>query len=307
MTMHTVSCESFNERLMSYLEHEVDDAARAALERHAMSCDDCGGLLADLRKLRVDSANLPVLTPSRDLWSGIAARIEAPVVPIGPGTQAGLAGAQRRLGRRAWWRAAGLAASLLVAAGVGYFAAGGPRTDGPAPAPLARGAEPVTPSAVETPASSGALAEVPARTGPAAVQTPSAARAAGAQTVASNAPAGTGTPQVPGAGADAQGVGTQGVGTQVASARLAVATLTADYDREVVRLRGLIDQRRNQLDPVTVAIIEKNLQVIDAAIAECQRAVERDPSSRYLIESLNQSLQTKLELMRTAAVLPPRT
>jgi hypothetical protein len=92
-----------------------------------------------------------------------------------------------------------------------------------------------------------------------------------------------------------------------ATAQLAVAALTADYDREVARLRRLIEERRNQLDPVTVAIIEKNLQVIDVAIAECQRAVARDPSSRFLIESLNQSLQSKVELMRTAALLPART
>jgi hypothetical protein len=74
-----------------------------------------------------------------------------------------------------------------------------------------------------------------------------------------------------------------------------------------VRLRQLIEQRRNQLDPVTVAVIEKNLQVIDTAIAECQKAIVRDPASRFLIESLNQSLQTKVELMRTAAALPART
>ena len=93
---------------------------------------------------------------------------------------------------------------------------------------------------------------------------------------------------------------------QVAADR-AYATLVADYDREIAKLRLLIEQRRNQLDPVTVAIIEKNLQVIDSAIAECKRAIARDPASRFLIESLNQSLQTKVELMRTAALLPTRT
>ena len=86
-----------------------------------------------------------------------------------------------------------------------------------------------------------------------------------------------------------------------------VARLTADYDREIARLRLLVDARRNQMDPVTVAIIEKNLQVIDTAITECKKAIARDPSSRFLIESLNQSLQTKVELMRTVALLPSRT
>jgi len=89
--------------------------------------------------------------------------------------------------------------------------------------------------------------------------------------------------------------------------QLAVATLTADYDREIARLRTLIEQRRNQLDPTTVAIIEKNLLVIDAAIADSKKAIVGDPASRFLIESLNQSLQSKVELMRTAALLPSRT
>jgi hypothetical protein len=94
---------------------------------------------------------------------------------------------------------------------------------------------------------------------------------------------------------------------EVQLAARAVAILAADYDREIVRLRTLIEQRRNQLDPVTVAIIEKNLTVIDTAIAESKRAIARDPASRFLIESLNQSLRSKVELMRTVALLPSRT
>ena len=80
MTTNSMNCELFGDQLMPYLEHEVDDATRLAVERHSVSCADCGALLADLRKLRVDAANLPLLKPSRDLWSGIAARIEAPVL-----------------------------------------------------------------------------------------------------------------------------------------------------------------------------------------------------------------------------------
>ena len=88
---------------------------------------------------------------------------------------------------------------------------------------------------------------------------------------------------------------------------LAVAKLSADYDREIARLRVLIDQRRSQLDPTTVSVIERNLAVIDTAIAESRRAIASDPSSRFLIEFLNQSLRDKVELMRTAALLPSRT
>ncbi|HEX7938027.1 MAG TPA: hypothetical protein VF483_03485, partial [Gemmatimonadaceae bacterium] len=91
------------------------------------------------------------------------------------------------------------------------------------------------------------------------------------------------------------------------SARLAVAKLAEDYDREIARLRTLVDQRRNQMDPVTVAVIEKNLTVIDAAIADSKKAIARDPASRFLIESLNASLESKVELLRIAAALPNRS
>jgi hypothetical protein len=94
---------------------------------------------------------------------------------------------------------------------------------------------------------------------------------------------------------------------EVQNAVLVVNRLAADYDREIARLQLLIDQRRNQLDPVTVAVIEKNLKVIDTAIAECKKAIAGDPASGFLIESLNQSLRSKVELMRTAALLPSRT
>jgi hypothetical protein len=270
MTQNAMSCESFNERLMPYLEHETDDATHAALERHAVTCAECGALLADLRKLRIDAANLPELAPSRDLWSGIAARIEAPVVPIGTSRQVEQ---DRRVLARRWTRGALIAASLVGAAGIGYLAAGtGSQRD---IAFVPPSAQPETlPTVVVAPES------VPgSQSGPAVANAPPSA--------APNAPAAP----------PSQG--------QVA-ARLAVATLTADYDREIARLRVLVEQRRNQLDPVTVAIIEKNLQVIDTAIVECKKAIERDPASRFLIESLNQSLQTKVELMRTAALLPIR-
>jgi hypothetical protein len=286
MTTNAINCEVFNDRLMAYLEHETDDAARVALERHALSCDDCGALLADLRQLRVDAANLPERAPSRDLWTGIAARIETPVVSIGRP-----AGAVPSPRLRRWVSAAAIAASLVAAAGLGYVAASSDRADANgtlAATPPDSILDPVVVAISDTPASAPAALSDGPTTAPAALsEGPIAARQSARAQVASAAPRAAESP-----------------GT---SAQLAVAALTADYNREVLRLRRLIDERRNQLDPVTVAIIERNLQVIDTAIADCQRAIERDPSSRFLIESLNQSLQTKVELMRTAALLPSRT
>jgi hypothetical protein len=276
MTTNGINCDTFNDRLAAYLEHETDDATRASIERHALSCAECGALLADLRSLRIDAANLPELAPSRDLWSGIAARIEAPVLPIGAPLH--VQGVRSPMVRR-WMRGAMLAASLVAAAGVGYLAANGGRAaeTGVSPGVAQRGdTAPELRVAIVTDSAPPAQSTEPSSPdsrAPRAVPTPVAQAAA----------------------------------PRATEAQLAVATLTADYNREVVRLRQLIEQRRNQLDPVTVAVIEKNLQVIDTAIAECQKAIVRDPASRFLIESLNQSLQTKVELMRTAAALPART
>jgi hypothetical protein len=270
MTTNTVSCEYFSDRLMAYLEHETDDATRAALERHAVTCAECGAVLADLRKLRVDAANLPELAPVRDLWAGISARIEAPVVAIGMRQ----AEPRRTPAMRGWSRIALIAASLVAAAGVGYFAA-------------ARRAPDRSPTMTIT--------QVPETLAPALVAPDS------------GLPLATPEPRAEGSQPRTVNVFNPLRATRPTEEQKAVATLSADYDREMARLRILIDQRRNQLDPVTVAIIEKNLQVIDAAIAECKKAIVRDPASRFLIESLNQSLQSKVALMRTAALLPSRT
>jgi len=272
MTTNAMSCVYFSERLMAYLEHETDDATRAALERHVLTCAECGALLADLRALRTDASHLSELAPSRDLWVGISARIEAPVVPIGTVRQV-----EQRRSRvmRRWTRGALVAASLVGAAGLGYFAA----------------------TRRNAPIQSVDLAQQQPET---VYQIPSAA-----QDSARRVAAGT----LPGVEKTSRATASEPAAPRNAEtpAMTVVARLTADYDHEIARLRVLVEARRNQMDPVTVAIIEKNLQVIDTAITECKKAIVRDPSSRFLIESLNQSLQSKVELMRTAALLPSRT
>ena len=280
MTNESMTCDVFADRLMAYLEDETDGATRAAVERHAVTCGECGAILADLRKLRIDAANLPELAPSRDLWAGISARIEAPVVPIGR-----VADASPRVRRRV--RSAGrialMAASLAGATVIGYLA-GYRRADVPEiPGnQVASHTDTVTRSPTAAPNAGEPAAPAVPQQRVASAPTPPI------QPVSAPAPA---------AAVTAAASGTQRI----------VAALTADYDREIRQLNVLLDSRRNQLDPMTVAVIEKNLQVIDAAIAESKLAIARDPSSRFLIESLNQSLRTKVELMRTAAMLPSRT
>jgi hypothetical protein len=267
MTNIDMTHDAFNEQLMAFLEGDLDDSRHSAMERHAQNCAECGALLADLRSIRGEASKLPVLTPSRDLWAGIAERIEAPVVPIASATPApalseanvtAFPAAKRpvRLWQERWVMRAAMAASLVGAVSLGYFGAVRTQTS--------------VATLDTTPFGDTALAAVPD----------------GFTSLDS-----VGVAPAPGS----------------VSAQLAVATLSADYDREIVRLRKLVDERRNQMDPVTVAVIEKNLTVIDAAITESKKAIARDPAAFFLIESLNASLASKVELLRVAAALPARS
>ena len=72
-------------------------------------------------------------------------------------------------------------------------------------------------------------------------------------------------------------------------------------------LQKIVTERRTQLDSSTIAIIEKNLRIIDAAIAQSRTALAKDPASRLLSEQLTHALDKKVELLRTAALLPAST
>ena len=78
------------------------------------------------------------------------------------------------------------------------------------------------------------------------------------------------------------------------------------YNSEITRLREIVNQRASQLDPATVEVLEKNLKVIDDAIVQCKDALRSDPKSRFLIESLNDALESKVVLLRKAASLPTK-
>jgi hypothetical protein len=79
------------------------------------------------------------------------------------------------------------------------------------------------------------------------------------------------------------------------------------YDQEIVKLRQIVRQRRSELDPKTVAVLEQSIAVIDSAIAQSRAALANDPASGFLATQLNHSLEKKVELLRTAALLPART
>jgi len=86
----------------------------------------------------------------------------------------------------------------------------------------------------------------------------------------------------------------------------AYAPVVRTYDREIAQLRAALRQRAD-LDSSTVAVLEKNLRLIDEAIAGCRRALARDPHSRVLGDELTRALDLKVEVLRTAVLLPSRS
>ena len=79
------------------------------------------------------------------------------------------------------------------------------------------------------------------------------------------------------------------------------------FASEISKLRKIVRDRRSQLDPKTVAVLEQSIAVIDSAIAQSRAALAKDPASGFLATQLNHSLEKKVELLRTAALLPSRT
>jgi hypothetical protein len=79
------------------------------------------------------------------------------------------------------------------------------------------------------------------------------------------------------------------------------------YGDEIARLQNIITERRRELDPATVSVIEQSLKIIDAAVRQSRAALAHDPKSGFLADQLNHALDKKIELLRTVALLPSRT
>jgi hypothetical protein len=67
--------DQWTDRLSEYLDGELDDTERVALEAHLAACADCAAVLADLRRVVARAQALDDRPPGRDLWNGIAERI----------------------------------------------------------------------------------------------------------------------------------------------------------------------------------------------------------------------------------------
>jgi hypothetical protein len=268
MTMHAMDCAGLDERLADYLEGDLDPATRREVEAHVVSCVRCTALVRELEDIRSSAAQLPELTPSTDLWGGIARRIDTPVIQFAERPAPNVAARHRGFDRLR--RAAIAAALVAVTAGVTYKWTVA-HNRGTTPSAIAAN-QPATPKTTA----------------------PSGTDSARNETVAP-------TPDAP---SPALPEASNGGKTPVSNPAFPEAET---YSREIDRLRTIFARNRTQLDPRTTAIIEANLKVIDEAIAQSKAALAQDPASRFLNNQLNSALDKKLELLRTAALLPNRT
>ena len=273
---NTMTCEQFDARLPEYMEGDLTGDEREAFERHAESCAHCRPILEELKAIVASAGALGPIEPSRDLWSGIEARIGTQVVPLGS--------------RRTMPLARTLAAAVVlmaVTAGITWQ--------------LARRGAPAGQQTAAVAAASNDQPSPTGTTGPVIVTSP--------PQVASNDGDGNTPPRTTVSAAKAPAATPRSGDQMVQAVRNGgrAASTAQLYDNEITRLHAVIQQRRGELDPKTVAAIERSLAVIDTAIAQARSALARDPASRFLNGRLTDALDKKVELLRTTAMLPARS
>lgn len=87
----------------------------------------------------------------------------------------------------------------------------------------------------------------------------------------------------------------------------AFASTEQEYRTTVEMLEAELAARRDQLDPATIDVVERNLAIIDTAIAESRRALAADPSSVDLPLLLSDVYRQKLELLQQAVRISARS
>lgn len=245
--------DRWTERLSEYVDGDLNDRDRAALEAHLPGCATCRETVEELRELVSQARTLEPSEPVIDLWPQIAARIEAGARP---------ASMRKPVSWWGWRLSLSLPQASLAALGlVAITAATMWWTVGQAPRLVTRG-----------PSVSGDRTST-VGAGPAA---PSPV-ASNQEPFKSPAPAVSNPDQA-----------------------LAAAFYNPQYDATIAELQQVLEQERSRLDPKTVQVVEKNLRIIDRAVADARRAVMADPSSVYLREHLARVMMQKVTLLRQA-------
>jgi hypothetical protein len=79
------------------------------------------------------------------------------------------------------------------------------------------------------------------------------------------------------------------------------------YRRDIDVLQRTLAERRDSLAPSTVETIERSLRVADSAIAEARAALAHDPANEALVKLFASNYERKIDLLKRAAELTPRT
>jgi anti-sigma factor RsiW len=271
--------DRWTERLSDYVDGDLRPAERTELERHLETCAECRGVLAELRSVVERAHTLPTVAAAPDLWPAIAARI-AEHGAVGAPTAPAVA-VRRESPTRGWfadWRFSLTVPQLAAASFALMLLSGGAvwtimrTSSGVAPS----GTSPQM-AADQAPGASGSPSSA-AEGGPlAAVPTPAISESTAApelRRVAAPAPAG----------------------------RAVVANFGAErYDHAIADLQAVLTEHRNELDPRTIEVLERNLAIIDEAIEQARRALAADPASSYLHGHIAENMKRKYELLRRAA------
>lgn len=71
-----MTTDAFTNRLSEYLDDDLSADERRQVSEHLATCDGCRATLEELRQVVVEATALTDSAPARDLWSGVAARID---------------------------------------------------------------------------------------------------------------------------------------------------------------------------------------------------------------------------------------
>jgi len=75
------------------------------------------------------------------------------------------------------------------------------------------------------------------------------------------------------------------------------------YTDELAALEQILQERRSDISPSTLLVVERNLTVIDRAISDALQALESDPENRYLEGHVTRAYERKVAYLRDAASL----
>lgn len=226
-------CARFEEQLMGYLERDLDGSGHQWMRQHEVTCARCHQLVHELESVAQAAAALPAMSPTHDLWPGIASRLETSVVPLRPATSdESLARLpdRSRTGLRVRHLAIAAAVLMTVSSAITWRL-------------VRSSAEPTSAVVAQRDSAVDLAAIVP------------------------------------------------------------VVNADVTYELEIAALRAIVTERMSELDSTTVATLQRNLTIIDQAIADSRKALERDPKSRVLSGTLDRALESKLSLMRRVALL----